>query len=78
MLQVSIAHREQVALTIDLDDVNEIDPDLAESIMENTRRYTNLFADAVFDLLPDYREKEVHYSAMVMYNCLLLKISFLR
>ncbi|XP_033638328.1 DNA replication licensing factor mcm7-B-like [Asterias rubens] len=56
---VAIAHREQVALTIDLDDVNEIDPDLAESIIENARRYTNLFADAVYDLLPDYREKEV-------------------
>ena len=46
-------------MTIDLDDVNEIDPDLAESIIENARRYTNLFADAVYDLLPDYREKEV-------------------
>ncbi|XP_038050224.1 DNA replication licensing factor mcm7-B-like isoform X1 [Patiria miniata] len=56
---IALAHREQVALTIDLDDVNEIDPELAESIVENTRRYTKLFADAVFDLLPDYREKEV-------------------
>ncbi|XP_022088153.1 DNA replication licensing factor mcm7-like [Acanthaster planci] len=65
---VAVAHREQVALTIDLDDINEVDPDLAESIMENTRRYTNLFADAVFDLLPDYREKEViHKDALDVY-----------
>ncbi|XP_071838223.1 DNA replication licensing factor mcm7-B-like [Apostichopus japonicus] len=55
---VSLAHREQVDLTIDLDDVSELDPDLTESVMENTQRYKQLFSDAVYELLPDYKEKE--------------------
>ncbi|XP_077987692.1 DNA replication licensing factor mcm7-like [Glandiceps talaboti] len=65
---VRIAHREQVSLTIDLDDVAETDPDLAEAIAENCRRYTNLFADAVYELLPDYKEKEVvHKDSLDVY-----------
>ncbi|XP_071159083.1 DNA replication licensing factor mcm7-like [Mytilus galloprovincialis] len=56
---VRIAHREQVALTIDIEDVQEHDPDLALAMVENTRRYINLFADAVQEILPDYKEREV-------------------
>ncbi|KAL5003980.1 hypothetical protein ScPMuIL_017436 [Solemya velum] len=56
---VRIAHREQVSLTIDVDDVSEYDPDLADNLVENARRYTNLFADVVQELLPDYKEREV-------------------
>uniref|UniRef100_A0A8C9VPG4 DNA replication licensing factor MCM7 n=1 Tax=Scleropages formosus TaxID=113540 RepID=A0A8C9VPG4_SCLFO len=56
---VSLAHREQVALHLDLDDVAEEDPELVESICENTKRYVGLFADAVHELLPEYRQKEV-------------------
>lgn len=37
-----LAHREQVAFTIDLDDVHEFNDDLAEAIANNTRRYVNL------------------------------------
>jgi DNA replication licensing factor MCM7 len=48
-----------VALTIDIEDVTEHDPDLAQAMVENTRRYINLFADAVQELLPDYKEREV-------------------
>ncbi|XP_015195785.2 DNA replication licensing factor MCM7 isoform X1 [Lepisosteus oculatus] len=55
---VSVAHREQVSLVIDLDDVGEEDPELVESVCENTRRYAGLFADAVHELLPEYRERE--------------------
>ena len=33
-----IAHRERVTLEIDLDHVQERDPDLAEAIRQNTRR----------------------------------------
>ena len=40
-----IAHREQVALNIDLDDVQEFDDDLYNAIVENTRRYTNLLLE---------------------------------
>ena len=57
--KVKIAHREQVALTIDIEDVQEYDPDLAQAMTENTRRYINLFADAVQEILPDYKEREV-------------------
>ncbi len=58
-IQVKIAHREQVGLTIDLDDVADHDVDLSDAIIENTRRYTNLFAEAISDLLPTYKEKDV-------------------
>lgn len=44
---------------VDLDDIAEEDPELVESISENAKRYTGLFADAVHELLPEYREREV-------------------
>ncbi|XP_035267725.1 DNA replication licensing factor MCM7 [Anguilla rostrata] len=55
---VSLAHREQVALVVDLDDVAEEDPELVESVCENAKRYAGLFADAIHELLPEYRERE--------------------
>lgn len=45
-----------VGLTIDLDDVSEYDAELCEAIMGNARRYATLFADVVFELLPEYKE----------------------
>lgn len=62
-MQVSLAHREQVALLVDLDDVAEEDPELVESVCENGKRYAGLFADAVHELLPEYREREVRLTA---------------
>uniref|UniRef100_A0A1S4M2U7 DNA replication licensing factor MCM7 n=1 Tax=Ixodes scapularis TaxID=6945 RepID=A0A1S4M2U7_IXOSC len=56
---VNLAHREQVALTVDLDDVEDFDSSLAEAILQNGRRYVNLFADVVYEMLPDYKQKEV-------------------
>ncbi|KAK6298648.1 hypothetical protein J4Q44_G00317030 [Coregonus suidteri] len=56
---VALSHREQVALQVDLDDVAEEDPELVESICENAKRYMGLFANAVHELLPEYREREV-------------------
>lgn len=44
---------------IDLDDVAEDDPELVDSICENTKRYAKLFADAIQELLPQYKEREV-------------------
>ncbi|XP_070537704.1 DNA replication licensing factor mcm7-like [Ptychodera flava] len=65
---VRLAHREQVSLTIDLGDVTETDPDLAEAMTENSQRYRNLFADAVYEMLPDYKEKEVaHKDSLDVY-----------
>lgn len=56
---VQLAHREQVAMYVDLDDIAEDDPELVDSICENTKRYARLFADAVQELLPQYKEREV-------------------
>ncbi|CAL8332682.1 DNA replication licensing factor MCM7 isoform X1 [Gadus morhua] len=55
---VALAHREQVALHVDLDDVAMEDPELVESICENAKRYTGLFADSIHELLPEYRERD--------------------
>jgi DNA replication licensing factor MCM7 len=56
---VKLAHREQVALYVDLDDVAEEDPELVDSICENAKRYSRLFADVLQELLPQYKEREV-------------------
>jgi len=54
----AIAHREQVTLTIDLDDVAQFDDDLAEAIRENSRRYNLLVAAVIESLLPEYKDSE--------------------
>ncbi|XP_071439916.1 DNA replication licensing factor Mcm7 [Hetaerina americana] len=56
---VKLAHREQVALCIELDDMSNFDSDLAESVVENTRRYTALMSDVVHGALPDFKHSEV-------------------
>lgn len=53
-----IAHRDQVAITIDLDDVAEQDPSLAEAVVQNTRRYSRVFSDVIAELLPQFRDRE--------------------
>ncbi|CAG08303.1 unnamed protein product [Tetraodon nigroviridis] len=55
---VALAHREQVSLYVELDDVSEEDLELVESICENAKRYTAIFADAVHELLPEYKERD--------------------
>lgn len=62
--QTKLAHREQVSLVVDLDHVSDHDPDLADAIIENTRRYVTIFSDAVQEILPDYKEKEVGRQAL--------------
>ncbi|NXQ56653.1 MCM7 factor, partial [Anthoscopus minutus] len=42
----ALARREQVALWVALDDVAEDDPELAEAVVENVRRYSRVFSDA--------------------------------
>ena len=54
----NIAHRDQVNITIDLEQVSEFDSELAEAIQNNTRRYTLLASEAIWELLPDYREHD--------------------
>ena len=38
---------------------DQVDPELAENIEQNARRYKQLFEDAIFEMLPDYKEREV-------------------
>ncbi|KAL2734416.1 DNA replication licensing factor Mcm7 [Vespula squamosa] len=54
-----LAHREQVAFIIELDDVQEFDDELAAAIANNTRRYVNLFLELVQEILPEFKEKSV-------------------
>jgi DNA replication licensing factor MCM7 len=54
-----LAHREQVALYVDLDDVHDHDEELGKAIINNTRRYTNLVSEVLFDLLPNFVEHEI-------------------
>ena len=46
-------------MVIDLDDVAEFDPELAELLVDNARRYSLLFGEVVQEMLPDYKEREV-------------------
>ncbi|XP_059143949.1 DNA replication licensing factor mcm7-like [Physella acuta] len=54
-----IAHREQVALTVDVDHLSDFDPDLADSVLENSRRYVQIFGEVVHELLPEFKTREV-------------------
>jgi hypothetical protein len=49
----------QVALFIELDDVHDFDSGLAKAIASNTRRYVSIAAEVVYEMLPDYKEREV-------------------
>lgn len=54
-----LAHREQIEMYVELDDVHDYDEELAEAIIKNTRRYTNMISDIVFELLPTFKEHDV-------------------
>lgn len=42
-----------------MDDVYDHDDDLAEAIINNARRYENLASDLIYEMLPDYKEREI-------------------
>lgn len=48
----------------------EFDPDMAEAIVQNSRRYLNLFSEAVYEMLPDYKQREVFVT--IGLGCLLI------
>lgn len=54
-----LAHREQVGIIIDLDDLADYNESLAEAIQQNTRRYVQFFANVIQELLPTYKERDV-------------------
>lgn len=53
-----VAHREQTAFVVELDDLHETNEELAEAVRQNTRRYTNMVSDVVYEMLPDYKHRE--------------------
>ena len=53
----ALAHREEVELVVDLDDVSEFDVELADAIRQNARRYQQLFSEVVFEMLPELRTR---------------------
>ncbi|KAL1132399.1 hypothetical protein AAG570_010354, partial [Ranatra chinensis] len=53
-----LAHREQVTLLVELDDIQLHDDSLVEPILQNTRRYINILADLIQEMLPDYKTRE--------------------
>lgn len=46
----------QISITIDLDDLHDFNDSLAEAVVQNTRRFTNIFSDVISELLPQYKE----------------------
>lgn len=49
----------QIEINIELDDLHEFNESLVEAIMQNTRRYSNLFSEVILELLPQYKERNV-------------------
>ena len=60
LFQRNLANREQATLVIDLDDVASVDPELAEAIGDNCRRYTQIFSQVVQEMLPELKDHEVN------------------
>lgn len=58
----------QVELCVELDDLEEFDPDLVEAVLNNTKRYVNMVSDIVYSLLPNYKHKDV--SSNFFYKCI--------
>ncbi|KAF7284013.1 hypothetical protein GWI33_022635 [Rhynchophorus ferrugineus] len=54
-----LAHREQTAMYIELDDLYDFNEDLANEVINNTRRYSILVSDIIFELLPTFVQKDV-------------------
>lgn len=61
----NLAHRDEVGMFIDLDDVAEYDSELSDLIKENALRYQKLFAETVEQLLPEYKEREVSFQDLL-------------
>uniref|UniRef100_A0A1B0FC91 DNA replication licensing factor MCM7 n=1 Tax=Glossina morsitans morsitans TaxID=37546 RepID=A0A1B0FC91_GLOMM len=57
---VKLAHREQTLLTIDLDHLSEYNDGLSDAVINNCRRYTSMFADAITEMLPNYKQRDIH------------------
>ncbi|KAI4466471.1 dna replication licensing factor mcm family member [Holotrichia oblita] len=54
-----LAHREKSAMYVELDDLHDYDPELADVVVNNSRRYVNMLSDIVQELLPTFKEHDV-------------------
>lgn len=54
-----LAHRDQIAMYIELDDVYDYNEELAMAIINNTRRYVNMAGDIIAELLPTFKDHDV-------------------
>ena len=45
----------------------EFDQELADAMIQNARRYINILSEAVYEMLPDYKEREVCCSSIFNY-----------
>lgn len=54
-----LAHRDQVAMYLDLDDLEAYDSDLCQKVLENSKRYIAFLYEIVQGLLPEYKTREV-------------------
>lgn len=52
-----------MSLIIELDDVQDFDSGLAKTIASNTRRYVNVAAEVIYEMLPQYKEREVRWAS---------------
>ena len=66
-----IANREQIAIHIDLADLANHDQELADACVDNAKRYNELFYDAVQELLPEYKDKDVSTHTGILPNPIL-------
>lgn len=46
---------------MNLDDLIDYNEELSEAVKNNTRRYTNIVSDLVYEMLPDYKQREVSF-----------------
>lgn len=56
----------QITFVVDLDDLHEMNEDLTDAVKQNTRRYTNMVSDVVYEMIPEYKHKEVKISILII------------
>ena len=54
-----LAQREQVAMYIELDDIESYNSELCERVLKNTKRYISILYETVQELLPSYKMHDV-------------------
>ena len=65
-LQRNLANREQTTLVVDIDDIARVDPELADAILDNSRRYIQIFSQVVQEMLPELKDKEVKIDSRII------------